>query len=152
MKKIFFFILFVSFSNFLIGQSKSSGEEELAKQLIKGSFEEVWSNLDVEKVKEYHTDDFLLLEDGVVWNNDSIINYQHRALQTIGNTKRHNKFDFVKVEKSGNSIWLAYHNYASWTNEGKVVGEAHWLESAVAIRTEDGWKLKMLHSTRVKNE
>lgn len=74
----------------------------------------------------------------MLWNNDSIRNYQAKELKTNGNTKRENKFDFIKVEKTGNEIWVAYHNYATWTADDKVVGKAHWLESAVAIKTKDG--------------
>lgn len=152
MKKFYFFILLMSFSSLAIGQSNSSKDEEVVKQLVRDAFEDIWSKLDAEKIKEYHTDDFLLLENGVLWNNDSITSYQRKELRANINTKRHNKFNFVKTEKSGNTIWVAYHNYASWTVDEEIVGKAHWLESAVAIKTEDGWKLQMLHSTRTENE
>ncbi|EON78055.1 hypothetical protein ADIS_1453 [Lunatimonas lonarensis] len=36
--------------------------------------------------------------------------------------------------------------------EGQDTRKAYWLESAVAIKTPQGWKLKMLHSTRGKIE
>lgn len=153
MKNLFFLILCMFLSAYAMGQSSSTKEEEEAvKQLVRDAFEEVWSDLDTTKVRKYHTDDFILLEDGMIWNNDSIKNYQARTLQSNNRPKRNNDFDFVKAEKSGNSIWLAYHNYANWTIDNKIVGEAQWLESAVAIKTENGWKLQMLHSTRVEDQ
>ena len=152
MKNISILALFLLLSTLSLGQSLSAADEEAAKQLVIGSFEDIWSDLDAEKIPLYHTDDFIILEQGVVWNNDSIRNYQSRELEAGRNLKRHNKFDFVKVEEKGNAIWLAYHNYATWTKEGKVVGNARWLESAVAVKTEAGWKLQMMHSTRVRKE
>ena len=30
--------------------------------------------------------------------------------------------------------------------------KAHWIESATAILTQNGWKPEMLHFTKIKNE
>lgn len=152
MKNSSLLALLLLFSTFSFAQSLSAADKEAAKQLVIDSFEDIWSDLDAEKIPLYHTDDFIILEQGVVWTNDSIRNYQSMELQSGRNLKRHNKFDFVKVEEKGDAIWLAYHNYATWTKEDKVVGNAHWLESAVAVKTGDGWKLQMMHSTRVRKE
>lgn len=76
MKKTLLFALFMSFSGLLSAQSRPDKEVEKVKQLIREVFEEVWSDLDTESLKRYHTHNFLLLENGVVWNNDSIRNYQ----------------------------------------------------------------------------
>jgi len=152
MKRTVVFILIIFIGQFSFAQMGAMQEQEIAKRLVIGAFEEIWSNLDSTMIKHYHTKDFLLLEHGELWNNDTIRNYQKRTLERTIQSKRKNKFDFIAVEKSGNSIWLAYHNYATWTIDGKVTGKAHWLESAVAIKTKDGWKLQMLHSTRIQEE
>jgi hypothetical protein len=148
MKKIYFLSLILLIPMLSFGQK----DEEAAKQLIKDVFEDIWSELDSTKLSYYHTDDFLILENGEVWTNDSIANYQKKQLKRENRAKRNNRFEFVKVEKSKNTIWLAYQNYATWTSEGKLVGKAHWLESAVAIKVKGKWKLKMLHSTYVKED
>jgi hypothetical protein len=44
---------------------------------------------------------------------------------------------------------MAYHNYAEFVRADTLVAEAQWLESAVAVKTKEGWRLKMMHSTRV---
>lgn len=152
MKYISIIALFLLFPPICFAQSQSAADKEAAKQLVIDSFEDIWSDLDAEKIPLYHTEDFIILEQGVVWNNDSIRNYQAMELASGRNLKRHNKFDFVKVEEQGDAIWLAYHNYATWTKDSKVVGNAHWLESAVAVKTEEGWRLQMMHSTGVRNE
>lgn len=152
MKKLFLLILSFSISTVLYSQRISPEEEQSVKQLIIDCFDDVWSDLDSTNIVKHHTQDYLLLEHGEVWNNDSIKNYMHRALQREKRPKRTNKFDFIRFEKSANSIWVAYHNYATWTMNDENTGQAHWLESAVAIKTTNGWKLQMLHSTRIQNE
>ncbi len=61
--------------------------------------------------------------------------------------KRVNEFEFIEVKIKENSAWIAYHNTATFIKNGEVVGGLQWLESATAIRTKNGWKLDMLHST-----
>jgi|GEM_PF-4121035 len=46
-------------------------------------------------------------------------------------------------------VWVAYHNYATFSIDDNITRKAHWLESATAILTETGWKLEMMHSTRL---
>lgn len=60
--------------------------------------------------------------------------------------------EFIEVKIGNGMGWMAYQNHATWTLEDKVVHKAHWLESATAIRTANGWRLQMLHSTPVKEE
>ncbi|MEL7220071.1 MAG: nuclear transport factor 2 family protein [Bacteroidota bacterium] len=128
--------------------------EAAVQQLIQHAFDEVWSALDTTSLARLHTDDFLLLEHGEVWNNDTIINYQRNELpnmQAVG-YKRYNSFDFIETKVSPESVWVAYHNYAVWKIGEEEKGGMHWLESAVAVPTDEGWKLQMLHSTRINRE
>ncbi len=151
MKKaiLIFFLSVFGIINNSYGQEIVTKNEAIAvKKLVQDTFDEVWSKLDSTQLKKFHTVDFLLLEHGQLWNNDTIANYQTKALKNTP-SKRVNSFDFIKLEKYGNSIWVAYHNYATFTKKDGSSSKAQWLESAVAIRTEDGWKLKMLHSTWV---
>lgn len=152
MKKLLLLLLLISVQTLTNGQSISPADQDQVKQLIIDSFEHIWSNLDSTKISEYHTDDYLLLEHGEVWNNDTIKNYMRRALASGSSSKRENKFEFIKIERYGNAVWVAYKNWATWTANGEVTGEAYWLESAVAIRKKEGWRIKMLHSTRVPKE
>jgi len=39
----------------------------------------------------------------------------------------------------------------AWTAD-KIAGKARWLESALAIAIDDGWRLKMMHSTWAPKE
>lgn len=121
------------------------------RNLIINSFDDIWSGLDTNKISQYHTDDFILLENGIVWNNDSIRNYlnQTRPIRDEKGYQRLNLFDFIKTVHRDNSIWVAYNNYGTWVKGKDTLRRAHWLESAVAIKKDGQWKLEQLHSTRV---
>ncbi|MGH1433381.1 MAG: DUF4440 domain-containing protein [Lewinella sp.] len=126
--------------------------EEAIQQLVIDAFDEVWSALDTNSLARLHTEDFLLLEHGEVWTNDTIINYQRNAMAGMieQGYVRTNHMEFLTTGANGELAWTTYHNYGTWTVGKDTTGQAHWLESAVAVKTSEGWKLKMLHSTRVQ--
>lgn len=161
------FILLIIFCGFIACDDKLDEEHEpnikidslqvqkdlnQVKNLITHSFEDIWSNLDSTKIAKYYTDDFILLENGIVWNNDSVKSYLNRERKEVDihNYKRLNKFDFIKSVHNQTSIWIAYDNYGTWVKGTDTLGTVHWLESAIAIKDQGKWKLQQLHSTTVR--
>jgi hypothetical protein len=126
-------------------------EEEIAKELIQGSFDKIWGGVDSNEIANYHTDDFIILEHGEVWDNDRIKEYIRGQHQRENRPLRINSMEYISIEKYGTSIQMAYHNYAEFVRADTLVSKRQWLESALAIKTKDGWRLKMMHSTRVPN-
>ena len=117
-------LIFILFSIYSVdcsaqAQTIKPKEEEAIKQLIQNAFDGVWSDLDSTKITEYHTDDFLLLEHGEIWNNDTIKNYLIKARQAEKKSDRVNKFEFIRFVKSKKSIWVAYQNYATLVEMAK---------------------------------
>lgn len=141
----------IGFSSFLAAQSTSVTleEEKEIKRLVQGIFDDVWGGLDSTKILEYHTEDFIILENGELWTNGDITDYVRNSLNQKVIHKRENSFKFITMEKQGTSIWAAYHNNASFSVAGNETGEGYWLESIVAIPTDNGWRLRMMHSTWV---
>lgn len=130
----------------------AEADRRAVEQLIQGAFDEVWSGTDTAAVRRFHTDDFVILEHGEVWTTDTIRNWQlgTPAGRRPDAPQRRNSFTFFRNEAAGEDAWVAYHNRAHWVDAGgDTVGAAGWLESAVATRTEQGWKLRMMHSTRL---
>ncbi|MCB7481275.1 DUF4440 domain-containing protein [Christiangramia sediminis] len=145
MKKILTSSILI-FTFFNISFAQTSSDEDLLKALVQKSFDDIFSNMDVESIPEYFTEDFILLEHGEVWdltNLKSMLNSDNR-----NGIKRINDFEFIQIKVNGDTAWLAYHNKASFKKGDEIVGEMKWLESATAIRTKDGWRMDMLHSTR----
>ena len=140
------------FTTISFGQRAIRNEKSEIKELIIKSFDEIWSKLNSEKIDRYYTKDFLLLENGEVWNNDSISKYLDNAILKKPIPNRVNSIEFIEVKVLKGMAWVAYKNRAIFSVENKIIRKAYWLESATAILTENGWKLEMLHSTRMENE
>lgn len=123
-------------------------EIKIAKNLIQGAFDDLWAGVDSTKISKYHTDDFIILEHGEVWDNNRIKKFMRSQLAKENRARRVNIMDYISIDKYGSSIQLAYHNKAEFYKQDSLVGTGSWLESALAIKTEEGWRLKMMHSTR----
>ena len=152
MKRINLIILMMLFTTISFGQVSNETDKTRIKNLIIESFDEIWSKLDAKNIDKYYTKDFLLLENGEVWNNDSIKNYLDNAMLRKPNLKRMNTIEVIEIKIANKMAWIAYQNYATFSSDNKIIRKAHWLESATAILTENGWKLEMLHSTRIVKE
>jgi len=142
----------ICFTTISFGQSSIETDKSQIKELIIKSFDEIWSELNSKNIDKYYTKDFLLLENGEVWNNDSITNYLDNAILKKLIRNRVNSIEFIEIKVLKGMAWIAYRNQAIFSIENKIVRKADWLESATAILTENGWKLEMLHSTVMKNE
>jgi hypothetical protein len=82
----------------------SDQEEQIAKDLIQGAFDDLWGGLDSTKILDYHTDDFIILEHGEIWDNDRIKEYMRGRLIVPGRATRVNKMDYISIDKYGPSM------------------------------------------------
>jgi len=105
------------------------------------------SNLDDQAIRSTVTADFTLLEGGLVWNADTLIN--HLLPLRKMNVKRLNKFEFLTTEQNKEVAWISYFNTADFIINDKQ-RSIRWLESAVLINKNGIWKIQLLHSTVVK--
>jgi len=126
----------------------TASEKQIAMDLIQGSFDDLWAGMDSTKILDYHTEDFIILEHGEVWDNNRIKKFMRQQLARPDRATRINKMDYISIEKYGPSIQIAYHNHADFYQADSLVFVGGWLESAIAVETEEGWRLKMMHSTR----
>lgn len=144
----FCFLLALSASAFAQGSDKQADERAL-QELIQRSFDSIFSAHRADQVEQFYTADFLLLEQGEIWTLETVKNYLTKGKNSPNPVNRVNRFEFIKTEVFGDRAWIAYHNWASLSADGQAPRELYWLESATAIKTESGWRLDMLHSTRV---
>ena len=141
MKRIFCLLLLA----LSISLTSFAQKEKIETSIVK--FFDGLTEVDVEKLKEYTTMDFILLEHGEIWNMDTLI---HKiSAGRNANIKRVNKFEFIKTEQKRKVAWVSYHNTAeiSFNERQRTV---RWLESAVLRKEKGRWKIKLLHSTRLK--
>jgi len=145
-------ILILFFTSIAFAQVSIETHKKKIQNLVVESFDEIWSKLEATNIEKYYTKDFLLLEHGEVWNNDTIARYLNKAKLKLPIPKRVNTIQIIEIKVANKTAWVAYHNYATITADDKIIREVHWLESATAILTNKGWKFDMLHSTRIKSE
>lgn len=146
-------LLLLLMTTISFSQKSTEKDKLLIQNLITESFDQLWSNMDENLIDKFYAKDFTLLENGEIWNNDSIsANFEKAKLRDKIIPKRTNKIDFIDIKIINGMAWVAYHNNGTWTYEEKILGKAHWLESAVVIWTENRWKVQMLHSTIKKEE
>ncbi len=138
-------------SPFPFAQGQEEKDEILLKNLIQGAFEDIFTRFDAEKIPDYFTGDFMLIENGEIWNNDSTRNYAERAKARTPQTKRENEFDFFSIEVKGDVAWVSYHNYATFTAENSPARKIHWLETVIAVKTDAGWRIRLLHNSPGKD-
>ena len=128
--------------------SLTAGAQDSAeKNLIQGSvvrFFDAIAYLDDNAMKTELTSDFTLIEHGLVWNADSLIN--HLKPMKGKQVTRINKLDFTKTEQHGDVAWIYYFNTAEISISEKK-RTVKWLESAVLIRKNKKWLLAQMHST-----
>jgi len=111
------------------------------------TFFKAFSEGDFKYIKQSSTIDFLLLEQGMIWNLDTLQNKLAKPKPT--GYSRKNRFEFFETRITGKRAWVGYHNYADFeTAAGKR--KIHWLESAVLVKEKNSWKLEMMHSTIVQ--
>lgn len=154
MKKIALTLLFPLFFQItaLAQNSTKPNETQEIQELIQNSFDSLFSGYRVELLDRFYTPNFLLLEQGEVWDMDFIKTYLGDRSKNPNPVTRTNRFEFIKTEVFGDRAWVAYHNWATFTKDGSAPREVYWLESASAIRTSEDWRLELLHSTRVENK
>jgi hypothetical protein len=143
MKKLICFFALIVFLNF----PSSAQKEKDSIEISISRFFDGLSEINPEKIRSQSTDDFLLLEEGEVWNMDTLI--AKVSMRKNMNIVRTNSFEFIKTEQAGNMAWVSYHNTAVFKlNEKQQT--VRWLESAVLVKEKGKWKIRMMHSTRMK--
>jgi len=90
--------------------------------------------------------DFHLLEVGEIWDMDKLVS---AVISGEGRPTRQNFFAVINSRTSGDKAWVSYWNRAVFTFPNGQTQNINWLESAVLVRSGEGWLIEMLHSTRL---
>jgi SnoaL-like domain len=108
------------------------------------------SGRDSVSLKHYCADDVTLYEYGQVWNIDTLITKAIK-LNTATDFKRVNGFDFINTTVTKKTAWVSYCLRSEITSNGKQ--RIHqWLETVVLVKQKKAWKIKVLHSSLIKQD
>jgi len=148
MKKLLFVavISLISICN-VRSQGKLTEKQQLVQKVIIDMFQAL-SDRDTDKLKSNCTPDIVVLENGIVWNLDTLTqkNNQNKAITDFN---RINTIDFIDTKVRNNMAWTTYNNQAEVTKNGQH-SLIKWIETAVLIKEGKIWKIEVLHSTLIK--
>jgi uncharacterized protein (TIGR02246 family) len=134
-------IIFICYST---STAQSGTKSTEIHQVVRTAFE-AFSEGSISKMEEVVTPDVRILEQGEVWTLDTIRTFFTR--KRPADYKRVNTLEFFQTEVDENMAFVSYHNRADFhaNNKDRTV---KWLESAVLVKENGKWRIKMLHSTR----
>jgi len=147
MKTISLLIIVISLSRLVLAQQPlTKDQQDVQKTII--DFFETLSNRDSLNLKNYCTADILLIEYGQIWNLDTLIRKAIRT-NTATDFKRVDTLDFITSSVENKTAWTTYNLHSEIIREGKKISR-HWLETVVAVKVKNRWKIRVLHSTLIK--
>ncbi len=90
------------------------------------------------------TPNFVLFEDGKVWNNDSLVTNLNKYYKTLDATFTFDNFDINVDNTSGN---MRYFNHCDCIINDTSKMSFNWIESASFVKIDGKWKMSFLHSS-----
>lgn len=141
---ILFLVIFVSGCELHQHQFDPEVEKEKVHQTMK-SFFSALENRDWDLLKSVSTDDMILVEHGLLWNNDSLISAMEKYWSGFNVSY---SFDFIKTQVDCNTAWMVYKNHGIASTDTLEI-RLHWIESLIFTKIEGEWKLAEAQSTRV---
>jgi len=126
--------------------SVSPDDEMAVKQAVKDVYSIFSVSLDKQKYRSLLTEDYLLLENGELLDIEGDI-----ALMPAPESgyKRTDAFDFRLVQVHGGTAYAVYFLKSEITDKKVGTRNREWLESAILRRAGKGWRMALLHSTRI---
>lgn len=147
MKKYSLLLIAFSISALLNAQKPLTKSQEAIQQTVVKMFDAL-SNRDSVSLKNYCTADITLYEYGQAWNIDTLI-LKAITLNQSADFKRTNTFNFINTTADKTIAWVTYRLESVITRDGKQV-TIQWLETVILAKERKQWKVKHLHSTRIK--
>jgi hypothetical protein len=137
---IFFVIVGLLFS--ACQQSAKTDDPENLKTVLTEYFNGIKTK-DFQKMKDLTTNDFVLFEDGKVFNNDSLF----KMMNSFPKYTVEYTFDNMTINVDNKTGNMRYFNRGEFVMMDTMRMTNNWLESATFKKVDDTWKLEFLHST-----
>lgn len=129
----------------LNGFSQDANDSTKIVQLLKDDYKTM-VNSDINKHRGYCTDDYILIENGEIWNMErEAEDYQKKARRVID---RKDYFDFKFVKILGNTAYTVYNLKSDITENGNLTIR-RWNESVIFRKLQGEWKIALIHSTPI---
>ena len=128
---------------FLFSQNKS--DSVAIVKLLMDDYSTM-GNWNIAKHMQNCTENYLLIEEGEIWNMEKERKYYlENASRTI---ERKDYFNILYVKVYGTTAYAVY-NLKSDIKENAVMKVKNWNESAFFRKVKGAWKIELIHSTSV---
>lgn len=117
-------------------------DNQAAKKVILDYFNAI-TNRDFEGLKNLSTQDYVLIEGGLTWNNDTLIG----QIKKMSGARFEYEFRDFEFEADCNGSFVHYRNHGILTIDDTTRMDYDWVESAYLKKINDTLKLHYLHST-----
>ena len=116
-------------------------KEEL--KIVLSNYYDAMSKKDIQKMNTLTTTDFVLFDEGVVYNNESAV----KAVEQMPAFTATFKFDSLHVNIDKLNASAYYFREASFVIQDSTYAPIKFLESATFKKEDGEWKLRFLHAT-----
>ncbi len=121
-------------------------DDAAVKQVMSDYYGVFYRELDKAKYRSLLTDDYLLLENGEIFDADGDI----ASMPAPGSGyQRTDAFTFRTIRFQGDTAWAVYFLDSDVTEGKEGLRKLKWLESAILQRAGSAWRVAILHSTRI---
>jgi hypothetical protein len=136
-------IFFLVVSMKIFSQEKNDSTEII--QLLKDDYKTM-INMNIKKHMGNCTADYLLIENGEIWNMTKEAEYYKQNAQRIIDRKDNFEFKYIKI--LGSTAYAVYNLRSDITENGKLT-QKNWNESVIFRKVEGKWKIALIHSTKI---
>ena len=142
-KKIILALLIISLCTLRVF---AGDDEEAVKQAIKNDYYLYFVKMDENAYRSVLTEDYLLLENSELFDAEGDIALMPKP---DSGYERTDTFDFRYVKIEGDFAYAVYFLKVDISDKANGAIHKEWLESTILKRSGDGWKIALLHSTRI---
>jgi len=122
-------------------QNKDSTE---IMQLLKADYKTMVTN-DIKTHRANCTDDYLLIEDGEIWNMEKEAAYYKQNEKRVIEREDHFALHYMKI--LDNTAYVVYNLRSDITENGKL-SQKNWHESVIFRKVDGKWRIALIHSTK----
>ena len=138
-----YIFIILSVMIFQFGYSQESSDSTEIIHVLKEDYRTMVTH-DITKHKSFCTEDYLLIENGEIWDMDrEALDYKKKELRVI---ERNDYFDFKYLKIEGNTAYAVYGLKSDIKEAGKLTTR-YWNESTIFRRVNGAWKISLIHST-----
>ncbi|HMG88899.1 MAG TPA: nuclear transport factor 2 family protein [Chryseolinea sp.] len=127
----------------LISCQPAKDDPEILKGVLVAYFDGVASK-DLKQLNDVTTSDFILFEDGKIWNNDSLATTLNKYYKKFS---AEFTFDYVNVSIDHESGHITYYNHCDCIVNDTSKMSFNWIENATFKKVDGKWKMNFLHSS-----